>query len=340
MTTSPIALVYGRVDPQAPPDEQDNMVQVETVRAACARLGRRTIDVPLSLDLGVSAAVLRSAAPSLAFNLTETIDGQARLIHLAPCLLDSLGIPYTGAPADAIFLTSQKMLAKRMLCSAGIDTPAWVTASEARREPPPFPPPYIVKSVWEHASVGMEDSSVAPDADSLRAEIDRRAAREGAEGLFIEAFVDGREFNLALLGGAAPGRLPQGASPEVLPAAEMTFVDYPEGKPRVVGYRAKWVEDSFEAGSTVRRFAFTPEDGPLLAAMAEMALACWRLFSLRGYARVDFRVDKTGRPFVLEINANPCISPDAGFAAAAGRAGLSMDDVVARIIADTEGGLR
>lgn len=335
MSTQTIAIVYGRVDPQAPPDEQDNLVQVDTVRASCGRLGHRTIDVPLSLDLGVSAAVLRSSAPALAFNLTETIDGKARLIHLAPSLLDSLAIPYTGAPAEAIFLTSQKMLAKRMLAAAGIDTPSWATAREAALGDPGFPPPYIVKSVWEHASVGLEDSSVAADAGSLRTEIVRRAAREGEDGLFVEGFIDGREFNIALLGGAV-----RGGPPQVFPAAEMQFVDYPAGKPRVVGYRAKWIGDSFEAGSTVRRFTFPPEDGPLLARMVEIARSCWQLFGLRGYARVDFRVDGSGRPWVLEINANPCISPDAGFAAAAGRAGLGIDEVVARIIADTGGGLR
>ena len=334
MNPDTIALVYGRVEPDAPPDEQDNLVQVDTVRAACARRGWRTIDVPLSLDLGVSAAVLRSAAPSLAFNLTETIGGKARLIHLAPSLLDSLDIPYTGAPAEAIFLTSHKTLAKRMMAAAGIPTAAWVAGSQAAGAArPAFPPPYIVKSLWEHASVGMEDSSVAPDAASLRAEIARRAAREGIDGLFVEAYIEGREFNIALLGGPDPA-----GSPQVLPAAEMQFVDFPEDKPRVVGYRAKWIEDSFEAGSTVRRFAFAPEDGPLLVRLAEIARACWRLFELRGYARVDFRVDADGQPFVLEVNANPCISPDAGFAAAAGQAGLSIDDVVARIIADTRGG--
>jgi len=333
MNPRTIALVYGRVDPQAPPDEQDNLVQVDAVRAACARLGFATIDVPLTLDLGAAAAVLQGSAPDLAFNLTETIDGKARLIHLGPSLLASLGLPFTGAPAEAILLTSQKLLAKRMMKADGIDTPAWAAGREASAGDPGFPPPFIVKSIWEHASVGMEDSSVARDLPGLRAELSRRAPREGLGGLFVECFVDGREFNIALLGGGAS------RDPQVLPPAEMQFLGYPEGKPRVVGYRAKWLDDSFEAASTVRRFDLPPGDGPLLARMSAVARSCWQLFGLRGYARVDFRVDSTGRPWVLEVNANPCISPGAGFAAAAGRAGLSIDAVVARIIADVEGGL-
>jgi len=348
MTSPTVAIVYGRVSPDAPPDEQDALVQVNAVRAALGRLGYRAIDVPLSLDLGVSAAVLRSSAPLLAFNLTETINGHGRLIHLAPSLLDSLGIPYTGAPADAMFLTSHKLLAKKTLASAGLDTPPWAAAAAVGGSHL-FPPPYIVKSIWEHASIGLEDSSVAQDRAALAAEIERRAVREGTENLFVEGYIEGREFNLALLGApgapksvGAPGAPKsvggaRGQAPQVLPPAEIEFVDYPEGKPRVVGYRAKWVDGSFEYGSTRRRFSFPPEDQPLLAALADRARACWDLFELRGYARVDFRVDEAGRPWILEINANPCIAPDAGFLAAAGRAGVSIDEVVARIIADTKG---
>ncbi|MCX7038744.1 MAG: D-alanine--D-alanine ligase, partial [Spirochaetes bacterium] len=298
--------------------------------AALGRLGYQAIDVPLTLDLGVSAAVLRSSAPLLAFNLTETINGHGRLIHLAPSLLDSLGIPYTGALAEAIYLTSHKILAKRALACAGIDTPPWAAAA---RGAPPFPPPYIVKSIWEHASIGLEDSSVAGDSSALADEIERRAVREGIENLFVEGYVEGREFNLGLLSA------PDAAGKKVLPPAEIQFVGYPEGKPRVVGYRAKWVDGSFEYGNTQRRFSFPPEDQPLLAALADLARACWDLFGLRGYARVDFRVDQSGRPWILEINTNPCIAPDAGFMAAAAQAGLTIDEVVARIIADTKGGI-
>ena len=68
-----------------------------------------------------------------------------------------------------------------------------------------------------------------------------------------------------------------------------------------------------------------------------MALRCWRLFKLSGYARVDFRVDSGNRPWVLEINANPCLSPDSGFFAAAARAGLSFREVVKRIVDDCLG---
>jgi D-alanine-D-alanine ligase len=120
----------------------------------------------------------------------------------------------------------------------------------------------------------------------------------------------------------------------VLPPAEMRFIDFPAEKPRIVDYAAKWDEQSFEYANTVRNFDLQPEDAGLVANIAERVKACWRLFGLSGYARVDFRVDTAGVPYVLEVNANPCISPEGGLVAAAARAGLSQADLVARIIAD------
>ena len=327
MSTGTIAIVHGQVSASAPADEKDTLVEAAAVRAALRRLGYDTFDVPVSLDLSRAAAELRAGAPDLAFNLAETVDGKGSLIHLAPSLLDSLGIPYTGAPCEAIVLTSHKLLGKKTLGAGGIDTPAWAPAARALREGLDSPFPWIVKSVWEHASIGLDDSAIVHSLPELSAEVSRRTERETVKHLFVEGFVEGREFNLALLGGEP--------EPRVLPPAEIRFVGYPEGKPHIVNYRAKWDEVSFEYGGTVRAFDFPPEDEELLARLAAVSRACWRLFELRGYARVDFRVDAAGRPWVLEVNTNPCISPDAGFMAAADRAGLSIDDVVARIVAET-----
>ncbi|HVP19005.1 MAG TPA: D-alanine--D-alanine ligase [Spirochaetia bacterium] len=322
-----IALLYGRLDRNASQDEKDVLVQVETVRAALQSLGYMTMDVPLSLDLGVAAAVLRSSRPLLVFNLAETIEGKGSLIHLAPSLLTTLGIPYTGAPAEAILLTSHKILGKRIMEAAGIATPPYTPAAIAVDAQPRSAPPWIVKSVWEHASIGMEDSAVVSSQRELSAEIRRRSAAERIDQLFVEHYVEGREINIALLGGQSD----QG-DPQYLPPAEIQFLDYPPGKPRFVGYRAKWDEASFEYSQTPRRFDFPERDSALLDTLRRISRDCWDLFGLRGYARVDFRVDADGTPWVLEVNTNPCLSPDAGFMAAAARAGLSRDEVVRRII--------
>jgi D-alanine-D-alanine ligase len=120
----------------------------------------------------------------------------------------------------------------------------------------------------------------------------------------------------------------------VLAPAEIIFEGYAENRLRIVGYRAKWDAASFEFNHTPRRFDFPPQEAPLLAELRSLALRCWQLFGLNGYARVDVRVDADGQPWILEINANPCLSPDAGFAAALDASGIPFTDAVARILAD------
>ncbi|HLB79479.1 MAG TPA: hypothetical protein VJJ77_03170 [Dongiaceae bacterium] len=321
-----VAVLYGAVAADATPDEQDVLVQVETVQRALAGLGYAPVAVPLTLDLEAARARLLHLRAAFVFNLVESVDGLGRLIHLAPALLDSLGLPYTGAGVEAAFLTSNKPVAKKLLAGAGIATPAWAECGGDSLVRPDFPGPYIVKSVWEHASIGLDGGSIAADPARLGGVLRARRRRFGGDW-FAERFIEGREFNLSLL--AAPHGV------ELLPPAEMCFVDYPPGKPRIVDYAAKWHVGSFEHSNTVRRFDFAETDRLLLDSLAATARACWRLFGLRGYARVDCRVDADGVPFVLEVNVNPCLSPDAGFAAAAARAGLDLPGVVRRIVADS-----
>ncbi len=321
-----VAVLYGAVAADATPDEQDVLVQVETVQRALTGLGYAPVAVPLTLDLEAARARLLHLRPAFVFNLVESVDGLGRLIHLAPALLDSLGLPYTGAGAEAAFLTSNKPVAKKLLAGAGIATPAWAECGADGLVVPDFPGPYIVKSVWEHASIGLDAGSIVADPAQLGAVLRARRRRFGGDW-FAERFIDGREFNLSLLA-AADGV-------ELLPPAEMCFVDYPPGKPRIVDYAAKWHVGSFEHCNTVRRFDFAATDRPLLDRLAATVRACWRLFGLRGYARVDCRVDGAGVPSVLEINVNPCLSPDAGFAAAAAGAGLDLPAIVRRIVADS-----
>jgi len=322
--SSRVAVIYGAVAADAAPDEQDVLVEVDTVQQALTTLGFAPVAVPLTLDLEAVRRRLLHLRPAFIFNLVESVEGLGRLIHLAPALYESLGLPYTGAGSEAMYLTSNKPLAKRLLAAAGIATPEGVEPATQGLATPLFAGPYIVKSVWEHASIGIDESSVVEDARKVAAVARKRQRRFGGEW-FAERFIDGREFNLSLLGG------PDGV--ELLPPAEMLFRDYPQGKRRIVDYAAKWHAGSFEFCNTVRRFEFDEADRPLLARLEDVAKACWRLFGLSGYARVDFRVDGEGRPWVLEINVTPCLSPDAGFAAAAARRGLDLAAVLRRIIA-------
>jgi D-alanine-D-alanine ligase len=238
------------------------------------------------------------------------------LIHVVPSLLESLHVPFTGCSALAQWMTSNKLAAKRRLTGNEIATPELFgpEASSARG-------PWIVKSVWEHASLGLDDDSVIADRRAVPGAIALRERQFGGRW-FAERFVPGRELNVAILAG--------GTAPTALPVAEIRFEHFPEGRPRIVGYAAKWNPGSAEYAQTVRSFAVEPA---LSAAAAEAALKCWDLFELSGYARVDIRVDGKDRLWVLEINANPCLSADAGFAAMLETAAIPFSDALARLLA-------
>lgn len=315
-----VAILYGAVGVDAPADEQDALVEVEAVGCALARLGLAPEPVPLTLDLEAARARLARLRPRFVFNLVESVAGRGRLIHLGPALLEDLQMPYTGAGLNATFLSSNKVLAKDWLAVHEVPTPprrlpGCTLADSASTV-------WIVKSVWEHASIGIDDHALADDM-TVDATLEARRQALGGDW-FAEQYIEGREFNLSLLAGDE--------NITVLPIAEMTFVDYPPDKPRIVTYAAKWHVDAFEYHHTQRRF-FTA-DASLGAQLDALARRCWALFDLRGYARVDVRVDGHGHPWVLEVNTNPCLASDAGFSAALQAAGIAFDTAIARIVSD------
>jgi len=322
-----ILILHSDVPADAGEDELDCLTQAAAIGEAISTLGHQPATLPFGMNLRANISSIREHQPDIVFNLVETLAGKGSLNHFATALLDFLRLRYTGCRTDAMFVTSNKPFAKKMLRQAGIATPDWITL-EGATEGLAQGGVYFLKPCWEDASVGLDDRAFL-QADNLQAVRDALRERRQALGLdcFAEAYIDGREFNIALLASDQGVR--------VLPPAEILFVDYPPDKPKVLDYRAKWVENSFEYEHTVRSLSIAPRDGSLADRLREIALQCWHLFGLRGYARVDFRVDGTGVPWVLEINANPCLSPDAGFAAALDFAGIEYTNAIDAILRDT-----
>ena len=324
-----ILILHQAVGASAQADEQDVLDQVGAVREALEAAGHTVGICPVTLDLAASKNRILQEHPDRVFNLVESLDGADRLIATVPALLEILQIAYTGNPADTLTATTHKLTAKRLLRQAGLPTPDWIEIGDgsAPQDADSGPHDWILKSAWDHASAGMTDRSLlrgVARADAAR-RLDALAA-EQSSAWFAERYIEGREFNLALYEQAD-------GTPEILPPAEIRFVDYPPGKPRIVDYAAKWEPDSFAYTHTPRTFDLAPSDRALADRLRELGRACWKAFDLRGYARVDFRVDAAGQPWILEINANPCLAPDAGFAAALHRAGIPFADCIGAIVA-------
>jgi D-alanine-D-alanine ligase len=302
------------------------LVQAKEIAGILAGLGHGVVYIPFGDKPEDTECELDRVRPDIVFNLVESPLGKGRLIHLAPLLLERKSLTFTGAGTRAILLSSNKLMAKRLLKEHGLPTPPWCKQGGCG-DLPAQAGRWIIKSVWEHASIGLDEDSVVPglSIQELEQEMAKRCGRLGGE-CFAERFVEGREFNLSLL---ASDR-----GVQVLPPAEIIFQGYAQDKPKVVGYKAKWDSESYEYHHTPRNYHFPPQDRIMLQNLTALSLRSWRVFGLRGWARVDFRVDSGGEPWILEVNANPCLTSDAGFMAAARQAGLEPRQVVARILAD------
>ena len=316
-----VLLLHDMVSAHAPPDELDTLDQLVAVESALHALGYETTRKPFDGDLLALERHLRTNRFDVVFNLVETYHG-SRFLHLIPLLCEQLGVPVTGGNSESLFLTSDKLLAKRLLVLAGIPTPQWVTRVNRDQWSSFLGQRLLCKPRGEEASVGIDDASVLV-CDTLY-ELESLVERADAEGLLVERFIDGREYNISIL--------PSDGRPEVLPIAEMVFSDYPPDKPKIVGYEAKWLEDSFAYTHTVRSFGVEGNDAALAGRLHVVAEDTWRLFGGNGYARVDLRLDERGNVFVLELNANPCISHDSGFCAAANEAGYTYNQMIEAIV--------
>lgn len=317
-----VLVLHEALGADARTDEVDALLQVREVAEALHRLSWAVAIQPIDLNLEEALRRLRRHNPSCVFNLVESLGRRGELIGMAPALLHIAAIPFTGSGSDAVNLSSQKILAKRWMSVHGVATPEWFTTDEVLDEAIGDDRyRWIVKSLWEHASFGLDDSSVVRGKIAAGQRIKQRARELGGQW-FAERYIDGREFNISLL--------EHNGDPQILPIAEMTFVDYPADKPKIVGYAAKWDENASEYHATRRRYPGLP-DGER-DALHSVARQCWRLFDLRGYARVDIRMDNQGVPWVLEVNANPCLAGDAGFVAAANEAGIAYDLIIERIL--------
>ncbi len=328
-----IAVLFNRVALADSAGDLDVLKQCVAVEDALRKHGHSTTRIACTLDLGAARDAIGLANPDLVFNLVESLGGTDRLMPLAAVLLESLRVPFTGACSLAMLVTSEKLVAKRRMVESELSTPAWLTELDAEWQGVQnegwFPESAIIKAIGEHASLGICDESVIECRSLQVADLVERIAEKTSHlrtPHFAEQYIDGREFNLSILAG--------NDGPEVLPPAEIEFINFPGGKPKIVGQDAKWNESASEYMNTPRKFEFPHSDQALLDELEALARRCWTAFDLRGYARVDFRVDSDGQPWILEINANPCLSSDAGFAAAVQEAGLTFDDVIARIVGD------
>ena len=307
------------------------MDEVNAVRDSLRKLGHIPALIPVAgrfrrFDAGriISRLVLdlRKARPDAVFNLCETFCGDARLQTIVTKVLDRMNIPYSGSGSLALELTTDKTRTKEVMEGRGIPTPRFRIFHSAKGiSSKGLSFPLIVKPNFEDGSVGIEADSVVRNREQLRKKVSQ-VIRTYRQPALAEEYIEGRELNVAVF--------INNGSTQVLPISEIVF-QFPEGVPRITSYTAKWMESSEEFKNTV---GVCPSELPddVAERIKSIADECVKASGVRDYARVDMRLDSKNQPYVIEVNANPDISPGAGFMRSFSASGRTYDDFVREVL--------
>ena len=305
---------------------------VISLKKTIKSLGHEPVIIPLEMkgsdkkySIGRFFSRIKNSGVDVVFNVCEDINGDSQAEINIPAILNLLNIPYTGSDIFGLIMTNDKGKTKHIMVSEGIPTPKYRIFYNSQKISYTLRFPAIVKPNNEDGSFGIDSGSVVNSME----ELEKRVAyiiENFRQPALVEEYIDGREFHVSVF-----GNYPE---IEVLPISEIVFENYPEDKPKITDYNAKWLKESLEYRSTPVKCP-AEIDEETAEKLKRIATECMRIFKFRDYGRVDIRVDRDGNPFVLEVNANPDISPKAGFMRSFSASGRTYDDFVRSVLAWT-----
>ncbi|MER9001959.1 ATP-grasp domain-containing protein [Mesorhizobium australicum] len=298
-----------------PCPEEYGRETVKSVAAALQECGHETL--LCEGDKGLLPTLERfmppepGARPSgIVFNLAYGIQGECRLAHV-PAMLEMAGVPYTGSSPLGHGLALDKVITKRLIRDRGVPTPNFRVMRRGTESIGDLRFPMVVKPRHESDSCGLQ---LVHEPAGLRQAVEVIVTQYAQDAL-VEEYIEGREIWVALLGN---GEL------EVLPLVEQDFGDR---ETRLVTWEAK------HTGVAAPQRICPAEIGSSLATvLREISVATFRACHCRDYARIDFRIDRSGQPFVLEINTMPGLGVTHAYVLAATTAGYSFSSLVGRIL--------
>lgn len=331
---SEIVVVYGAI-PDLNPATQDLkseisiLKSVEDIVSALAEVHTvRTI--PFTGDIILFMKRVQEFNPDAVFNLFEGVYGLSKTEMLIPTALDLMEVPYTGAKPKALQLCLTKPVTKEILLQRSVQTPKFRVLQPNIPIEIDLQFPLIVKPEHEDASIGISNQSVVKTEAELAERVET-IWEQYEQGALVEEYIDGREFNVAIIGDSDHnGIVGNPFAPVVLPISEICFDTLPQGFHHIVTYNAKWNEETPEYKGTVPSCPAII-DSELEVRLKQIAMRAFEALGCRDYARVDFRVSKDGAPYVIDINPNPDISKDAGLARSAKAHGLDYNQLVQKI---------
>jgi D-alanine-D-alanine ligase len=285
-------------------------------------MGHDVRPVGIKDDLTVIRRAVEEFKPHIAFNMMENFHEIGAFDHNIVSYLELLRVPYTGCNPRGLMLSRDKALSKTLLSYHRIPVPDFVVVHVGRkpRRPKRLAFPLIVKSLTEEASIGISQASVVHDEDRMRERVEFIHSSVGTDAI-IERYIDGRELYVGIIGNQ---RL------RVLPVWELHFTKMPDDVHRIATERVKWSPKYQRKYGIKTREARLP-DG-VAASIQRLCKRVYRTLDLSGYARIDMRMDESGRVYVIEANPNPQLAYGEDFAESAERAGLEYDALLQQIL--------
>lgn len=328
----PTGGLYKSYDGKRLKNENSNVVDLsevgvleefEGIKNTILNLGYTTDSFNLLDNIQELINVLTSNKYDVVFNLVESVQGESIKEMYVAGIYELLNIPFTGCSAQTLGLCLNKHRVKLILKGAGFKVPEWRLYQTPSKiifdSKPEFP--MIVKPSHEDGSVGISEQSVVYNENELKEQLEFMYSTY-IQPILVEEYIDGREINSAILGDKEK---------IALPLSEISFDTLPSELPKIVTYDGKWIKDSVYYQNTIPVCPAKIEEN-LAEKIKDIALEVTELFGCRDYARVDIRLNKENVPYILEVNPNPDISIDAGFARAAKAFGLDYPELLNKII--------
>jgi D-alanine-D-alanine ligase len=314
-----------------PPDDLEALSESEFDRiktesdilGALRKLGHET------RTLGVRDAVhpIRQAveewAPDIVFNLLDEFQGEAIYDQHVVAFLELLRVPYTGNNPRGLVLARDKALSKKVAMYHRITAPRFFTVRAKRRvrRPKRMGFPLIVKSLVEEASMGISKASIVRDDEALAARVRFIHERIRTDAI-VEEFIPGRELYVGVLGN---DRL------VALPPRELKVDGLEPGEDLIATESLKHnVRYQEKHGVHVVSARNLPQG--LESTLERVSKRIYRMLSLEGYARIDYRLSEEGKLYFLEANPNPELANYEELASAAHRVGISYPELIQRIL--------
>ncbi len=303
--------------------EQEDKETEADVLACLQRLGHEVETLAVFNDVVCIIDKLKTFAPDVVFNLTESFHSNRAHEPNIPALLELMKARYTGARPDGLMLCKDKALAKKVLTYHRVRVPHFVISTESRplKRLRRFIFPAFVKPVSEESSEGVSKASFARSEEEALERARFIQEKFHCDAL-IEEYIEGRELYLSVMGNRKLS---------VFPPREIFFDQVPDDEPKFATFKAKW-NDAYRKKWGIQNGPARELPAGLEEKLARLARKVYRVLKIQGLGRIDVRLTAAGEIVTIEANPNPSLAREDDFAQAASAAGVEYDSLIQRIL--------